>query len=65
VANTCGCTSTGNPCGKMCGGNMVQDNCGTSYTCNTSCGLDGVCPCRGGTCNTVDHLCSCSVGSCF
>jgi len=62
--NGCGCTSTGNPCGSMCGGIQVQDNCGTSYTCSTSCGLSGACPCAGGSC-TTGHYCSCKPPPCL
>jgi hypothetical protein len=63
--NGCGCTSTGNPCGKMCGGNTVYDNCNNAYVCNESCGLDGECTCRGGSCNTTFHTCTCTPGPCL
>jgi hypothetical protein len=49
----------------MCGGNTVYDNCNNAYVCNESCGLDGACPCRGGSCNTTYHTCSCTTGPCL
>jgi hypothetical protein len=56
------CVSTGNPCGNACSG-TATDNCGTVFTCDASCDLDGLCPCRGGVCRA--GACLCDTGSCF
>jgi hypothetical protein len=33
------------------------------FTCSRSCGLDGECPCAGGSCSTLGY-CQCSSGPC-
>jgi hypothetical protein len=56
------CISTGNPCAASRCSGTATDNCGTVFECNASCGMDGLCPCRGGQCRS--GACVCNTGAC-
>lgn len=62
--NGCGCTTNPNACGNLCSG-TAPDGCGGTVTCFLNCGLEGECPCRGGSCNATTHTCHCIAGPCF
>jgi len=61
--NLCGCTPTAHSCPDgQCAGS-VPDGCGGFVACHADCSLNGLCPCRGGSCSS--NFCNCSVGPCF
>ncbi|MBX3214560.1 MAG: hypothetical protein KF850_21165 [Labilithrix sp.] len=53
-----------NPCGGRCAGS-VNNGCGQMVTCSASCGLNGGCPCAGGTCSVQTGACECRGGPCL